>query len=439
MILISTARPLLAFFLLISLSTYSSQAQEIKNILLDNTGLLYQPCEPSIAINPKNPDNIVGGAILNKVYYTLDGGKNWETSKLRSSYGVFGDPCIIADKKGNFYYFHLSDPDQKGWFSDKLLDRIVGQRSRDGGKTWDNGSFMGERHPKDQDKEWAIANPKNGHLYVTWTQFDAYDSKDPEDKSNILFSYSKNKGKSWSEAVQINQISGDCVDDDGTTEGAVPAVGPNGEIYVAWSLNEKIYFDRSLDKGKSWLAEDKIVADQPGGWTIDIPGLNRSNGMPILLCDVSKTDTRGNLYVNWADQRNGEDDTDIWVSKSTDGGDSWSKPKRVNDDGPGKQQFLTWMTIDQTTGYLYAVFYDRRDHAGLETDVYIAYSTDGGESFTNVKISESPFTPGRAPFFGDYNNISAHAGRICPIWTREENARTSVWTAVISESDLGIE
>ena len=96
MILISTARPLLAFFLLISLSTYSSQAQEIKNILLDNTGLLYQPCEPSIAINPKNPDNIVGGAILNKVYYTLDGGKNWETSKLRSSYGVSGDPCIIA-------------------------------------------------------------------------------------------------------------------------------------------------------------------------------------------------------------------------------------------------------------------------------------------------------------------------------------------------------
>lgn len=368
----------------------------------------------------------------------MDGGKNWETSKLRSSYGVFGDPCIITDKKGNFYYFHLSDPDQKGWFSDKLLDRIVGQRSSDGGKTWDNGSFMGERHPKDQDKEWAIANPKNGHLYVTWTQFDAYDSKDPKDKSNILFSYSKNKGKSWSEAIRINQFSGDCIDDDGTTEGAVPAVGPKGEIYVAWSLNEKIYFDRSLDKGETWMDEDKVVADQPGGWTIDIPGLNRSNGMPILLCDVSKTETRGNLYVNWADQRNGEDDTDIWVSKSTDGGDSWSAPKRVNDDAAGKQQFLTWMTIDQTTGYLYTVFYDRRNHAGLETDVYIAYSTDGGESFINKKISESPFTPGKAAFFGDYNNISAHAGRICPIWTREENARTGVWTAVISESDLGI-
>ncbi|MEM6802177.1 MAG: sialidase family protein [Bacteroidota bacterium] len=429
---------LILLSILLSFPIFNLQGQKINNILLDDTGFLYQPCEPSIAINPKNPDNIVGGAILNKVYYTLDGGKNWTTQKLTSSYGVFGDPCIIADKKGNFYYFHLSDPEHKGWFSKKLLDRIVGQRSSDGGVTWDDGGYMGESHPKDQDKEWAIANPKNGHLYATWTQFDVYDSKDPKDKSNILFSYSKNKGKTWSDAIAINQFSGDCIDDDGTTEGATPAVGPKGEIYVAWALNEKIYFDKSTDKGMSWMEKDIVVADQPGGWTIDIPGLNRSNGMPVLACDVSKADTRGNLYINWADQKHGEEDTDIWLSKSTDGGNSWSAPKRVNDDPPGKQQFLTWMSIDQTTGYIYIVFYDRRNHEGLETDVYIAYSTDGGENFTNVKISEKAFTPGQSPFFGDYNNISAHAGRICPIWTREENARTSVWTAVISEGDLGI-
>lgn len=413
-------------------------AQEITNILLDDSGFLYQPCEPSIAINQKNPDNIVAGAILNKVYYTEDGGKNWKKGKISSSLGVFGDPCIISDKKGNFYYFHLSDPDQKGWMSERILDRIVGQRSKDGGKTWSDGGYMGAYHPKDQDKEWAIANPKNGHLYATWTQFDAYNSRKPEDKSNILFSYSKNKGKTWSESIAINQYPGDCIDDDGTTEGAVPAVGPKGEIYVAWSLNEKIYFDRSLDKGKTWLDTDIIAADQPGGWTISIPGLNRSNGMPILVADVSKSPHRGTLYLNWADQRNGEHDTDIWLSKSTDGGDTWSPPKRINDDEAGSQQFLTWLTLDQTTGYLYTVFYDRRNHQDLSTDVYLAYSTDGGETFTNVKISEKPFLPGKAPFFGDYNNISAHAGRICPIWTRDDNGKTSVWTAIISQKQLGI-
>ncbi|MCB0846212.1 MAG: hypothetical protein KDE26_23335, partial [Bacteroidetes bacterium] len=52
------------------------------------------------------------------------------------------------------------------------------------------------------------------------------------------------------------------------------------------------------------------------------------------------------------------------------------------------------------------------------------------------KISEKPFTPNPMGFFGDYNNISAHAGRICPIWTRMENGRNSVWTAVISQKEL---
>ena len=412
---------------------------QITNILLDDSGFLYQPCEPSITINLKNPDNIVAGAILNKVYVTQDGGKSWSKQRLKSTYGVFGDPCLISDYKGNIYYFHLSDPSHKGWLSPQILDRIVAQYSKDGGKTWSDGGFMGMHHPKDQDKEWAAVNPKNNHIYATWTQFDEYDSKDQKDRTNILFSSSKNKGKKWSKAVVINEISGDCLDDDGTVEGAVPTVGPKGEIYVAWALNEKIYFDRSLDNGKSWMQKDIVAADQPGGWTINIPGLNRSNGMPVTACDVSEGPHRGTIYINWSDQRNGTDDTDIWLVKSTDQGSSWSKPFRVNDDAAGKHQFLNWMSVDPETGYIYIVFYDRRNHQKNETDVYLAWSTDGGVSFTNKKISEKPFTPSPITFFGDYNNISAVKGRICPIWTRMDDGKTSVWTAVISETDLGIQ
>ena len=412
------------------------QAQ-IKNILLDDSGFLYQPCEPSIAINFSNTDNIVAGAILNKVYYTEDGGNSWKKSQLKSSYGVFGDPCLISDYKGNIYYFHLADPDQRGWTSERILDRIVGQKSKDGGKSWSDGGFMGMHHPKDQDKEWVIANPKNNHLYASWTQFDKYDSKDEKDRSNILFSSSKNKGKSWSEAVVISEISGNCLDDDETAEGAVPAVGPNGEIYIAWSLNDKIYFDRSTDKGKTWLDKDIVAADQPGGWTFDVPGISRTNGLPVTLCDLSQGPHRGTVYINWTDQRNGTDDTDVWMAKSTDHGNTWSIPKRINDDAPGKQQFLTWMTIDQTTGYIYVVFYDRRNYDDWRTDVYLAWSTDGGETFTNKKISNSPFIPSSESFFGDYNNIAAHKGRICPIWTRMDEGKTSIWMAVIEHAQLG--
>ncbi len=424
----------LLFLCLFQLSIFVSVAQtQYTNVKIEGEGLPIGPCEPSICINPQNPNQIVAGAVLNRVYASADGGKTWEIQTLTSDYGVYGDPCIVADTEGNFYYFHLSDVEGKGWASEKLLDRIVAQRSEDGGKTWTKGSYMGLAHPKDQDKEWAVVDSKTGNIYVTWTQFDLYDSKEATDSTHILFSYSEDKGDTWSNPVRINQFGGNCLDGDGTVEGAVPAVGPDGEIYVSWSLNGKIYFDKSLDGGKTWLKRDKIAALQPGGWDIHIPGIGRANGMPITLCDLSDGPHRGTIYINFADQRNGEDDTDIWLVKSTDGGETWSAPKRVNNDAPGKHQFFTWMALDPTNGNLHAVFYDRRHHSGNATDVYLATSTDGGQNFMNEKISETPFTPSEGIFFGDYNNISAYGGTVRPIWTRADGRILSVWTALIDE------
>lgn len=389
------------------------------------------PSEPSIAINPVNPDQVVAGAIMNSVYVSEDGGKTWTESKMESESGVYGDPCVIADWEGNIYYFSLSDPEGKGWASERLLDRIVCQVSSDGGKTWPTDSYMGLDHPKDQDKEWAIADKKTGNIYCTWTQFDLYDSKDPKDSTHILFSYSGDKGDNWSTPTRINQHGGDCLDGDQTVEGAVPAVDKDGNIYVAWSFDEKIWFDRSYDKGITWLEKDIVAADQPGGWNYDVPGINRCNGLPVTVCDVSDGPHAGTIYINWTDQRNGEDDTDVWMVKSTDQGTTWSEPIRINDDEPGAHQFLTWMTVDPVTGYLYCVFYDRRGLEGIETNVYLAYSKDGGETFTNMKISESSFKPGSMIFFGDYTNISAYEGRVRPIWARADGNTMSIWTALV--------
>ncbi len=411
-----------------------SQPKIFKNIKIAESkpGDSYGPCEPSIAINPRNVKNIVAGAVLNRVYFSNDGGKNWKADELQSSLGVFGDPVVVADWNNGFYYAHLSDPEKKGWASDKILDRIVIQKSSDGGKSWSDGSFCGNRHPKDQDKHWLVSDPKTDELLCTWTEFDKYNSENKEkDHSRILFSKSTDSGKSWSDAVAINQFEGDCLDDDFTTEGATPAFGPNGEIYCAWAFDNKIWFDKSLDGGKTWLEKDILAAEQPGGWAFDIPGVSRCNGMPILVCDLSNSPNRGTLYLNWGDLKNGVDDADIWLSKSTDGGKNWSKPLRVNDDKPGKQQFLPWLAVDQTSGFLYCVFYDRRNFDDKKTDVYVAVSRDGGASFENLKISDSPFDPTQGVFFGDYNNISAHAGVVRPIWTRLENGKLSIWTALM--------
>ncbi|MBK6995417.1 MAG: exo-alpha-sialidase [Lewinellaceae bacterium] len=211
----------------------------------------------------------------------------------------------------------------------------------------------------------------------------------------------------------------------------MPAYGPNGEIYVAWSYKEKIWFDRSTDGGRTWLEKDIVAAEQPGGWDIEIASLGRANVMPVLVCDRSPGPNRGTLYLCWGDQRNGVEDTDIFFAKSLDGGLSWSKPLRVNDDKKGHQQFFPWMAVDQVTGHLYTVFYDRRNHTDGQTEVYVAVSRDAGKSFKNLKVSTEPFKPTSGVFFGDYNHISAHDGVVRPIWTRLDKGALSVWTAIM--------
>lgn len=87
------------------------------------------------------------------------------------------------------------------------------------------------------------------------------------------------------------------------------------------------------------------------------------------------------------------------------------------------------MTIDQTTGHLFFVFYDRRSTTGYATDVYVAESIDGGETFNNFKVSQSSFTPNSNVFFGDYTNIAAFNRKIYPVWMRLDGNTLSVWTA----------
>ena len=221
------------------------------------------------------------------------------------------------------------------------------------------------------------------------------------------------------------------MDDDFTAEGAVPAAGENGEIFVAWARDQKIWFNRSFDGGKTWLEEEKAIADQVGGWKISVPGIPRANGFPITVVDNSTSPFKNTVYVLFSDARNGTDNQDIFIVHSRDQGKAWSKPIRVNTDTTARHQFFPWLTIDQETGHLYAVFYDRRNYSDSQTDVFIAKSTDGGITWKDERISESPFVPIPNAFFGDYNHIAVVNGIVRPVWTRYENGTTSVWTALL--------
>lgn len=417
------------FILGFSLIFFCAEAQHT-NIVIGTT---IAPEEPSIAINPANTLQMVAGANLDNFYTSTDGGFSWQQGTLTSDYGVWGDPTIICDTTGAFYFFHLSNPSSGNW-----IDRIVCQKLDSINSSWSNGTYTGLNGTKAQDKQWAVVDRSDNTIYVTWTQFDDYGSSNLSDSSNIMFSKSIDGGLTWSPAIRINKVAGDCIDSDNTTEGAVPAIGPNGEVYVAWAGPEGLVFDRSNDGGITWLDDDIYVAPIGGGWDYSIPGIQRANGLPVTVCDTSHGPHRGTVYINWSDQTNGTDNTDIWLVKSTDGGITWSSPFRVNDDTTTTQQFFTWMTIDQVTGYLWFVWYDRRNYTDNRTDVYMACSKDGGNTFNNFKVSESPFTPASNVFFGDYTNITAHNGVVRPIWTRLENYQLSILTAII-DTALSVE
>jgi photosystem II stability/assembly factor-like uncharacterized protein len=406
-----------------------------KNIVIypeDNSRL--GPCEPSICISPKNQDIVVAGSVLSYVHVTTDGGQKWNTRKLRSPHGVYGDPCIIADTAGRFYYFHLANPGSSAFRNKGFLESIVVQVSEDDGASWSKGTAIGKNGDKDQDKEWAVYNPYRDEVYVSWTEFDKYGSHDLDCHSRIRFSASKDHGKTWTPAITLSYNEGNCIDGDQTTEGAVPAVGPNGNIYVAWAVDEKIYVNISKDGGQNWLMEESFVADQPGGWATDIPGLGRCNGMPVTVADVSQSNYRGRVYICWSDESAGSENDNIYICWSDDQGSSWSNPVLVNEDKNKRDQFFPWMSVDPVTGYIYIVYYDKEFQNGKLVDVTLAVSRDGGQSWKSSVISSNGFElPSKSVFFGDYNNISAYNKTIRPIWTHYSNGKLSVKTALIKE------
>jgi hypothetical protein len=428
-------KKLLCLLLLIAL-TCAASAQPFQNVMIDNSG---SPEEPSICINPKNTNLLVAGANINSYYYSSNAGLNWSEGVLHGLYQVWGDPCMAVDTLGNFYFFHLVN-------GNYFIDRMGCHKSVDNGihyNYYTRETYWQYNPPRaQQDKEWIgidwTHGPRGNWIYATWTQFDRYNSGSPADSSRILFTRSTDAGSSWLDpGIIISGQSGTCFDDDNTMEGAVPCVGPNGEVYVGWAgpkvLNSQygIYFNKSTDGGDTWLDNPLYITDQPGGWDYNINGIYRANGLPITCCDISDGPYRGNIYINWTDEA-GTNDHDVKFIKSSDGGFNWSAVLRVNDDPPGKEQFFTWMTVDQATGYIYIIFYDRRNYSdNLSTDVYLARSTNGGDTFVNMLVSESPFVPTQGIFFGDYTNITAANGIVRPIWTRLHNNNLSIWTAII--------
>jgi hypothetical protein len=383
--------------------------------------------EPTIAVNPMDPRQIVAAAPRTAAYST-DGGATFTTVKSIADNAVtLGDVSLAFDDRGSVFLSYLSIH-KNGlpgyWGHGPGANGIWVLHSPDGGRTWDPAPvpvkvWQGSESDiqlEDMPRIWADAAPHSrfrGSLYMAWIEWQLT-------QSVILFARSTDHGQSWSKPARISTRAGLPRDDNGAVVGPIGVVGSDGTQYVVWNEGLTITLAVSRDGGRTFAPSRPIfeVAPPYFGGANGIPGLSRAMGFPQIGVD-RKT---GTLYVTWSDFRNG--DVDVFIARSTDHGRTWTAPMRVNDDPvhDGADQFLQWMAVDPVDGSVNVQFYDRReDPSNRRTRVTLARSTDGGRTFHNYAWSEAPFESNNA-FLGDYEWLAAFGGRVFGVWTEDAPA-----------------
>ncbi len=361
--------------------------------------------ETTIAINPLDGDNLVGGANDARLghwaagyYVTHDGGLTWTDGTIPwAIHAKQGDPTVAfcGDGVAVFGYLDYEDAWQP--------HRLVVTRSTDGGDTWEEpGVVVESQGTPFADKPYIACARAPGayqnRVYVSWTWFTSPFG------GPIRVMTSDDHGRTWTNAHNISGTAG--------VQGSVPAPGRDGEVYVFWRGPGRIEFARSTNGGASWSSPATVSPITEIG---DGPHYRR-NSFPTAAVDISGGPYDGTVYVAWADGRNG--DADILLSRSTDHGQTWSEPVRVNDDPPGngRDQYFPWLAVDDE-GLVHLSWIDHRERNNSWYHVYIATSRDGGVTFDrNLRVTDVPSDGSLTGFLGDYTGLAAGHGRIVPLW-----------------------
>jgi BNR/Asp-box repeat len=410
--------------------------------------------EVSVAINPTNPDHMVAASIArvkehpgitNFAYVTTDAGRAWKMVPRANPHKVQqGDDVVTFTPDGLAVHGFISFAGIRQARPKRAHSGIVTATSRDG-VTWNDQVAVVELFngvEPHEDKAWLKADmsknsPHRGKLYVAWTKFDVYGSAKPEHKSNIYFSRSLDSGKSFAVPHKISDQPGDCRDKSDTVMGACPAVGPNGDVYVVWAGPKSLFFAKSTNAGVNF--GKNAVISECAGWDFPISGLGRASGLPSIGVDISGSEgnkDRGSIYVCWADNRSG--DPDVFLVISRDGGATWSKRRRVNNDAQGNEQWFPWLVVDPIDGSVNIAYYDRGSQPGTLTDMTLARSVDGGRTFVYYKLNEQPYDLSKMGFFGDYLGLDSYGGRVAILWMHPmDNTKTLGISSAVLDFEPG--
>ncbi len=340
--------------------------------------------EPSICVDRNNPNRMsIGWRQFNSVAsnfrqagfaYTTNGGTRWIAPGVLENNVFRSDPILNSDTVGRFFYLSLLQN-----FFDDLW------RSISGGQSW---TRVG---PADGgDKQWFTIDNTNssghGFQYQCW-------STDGNNYGGRQFTRSTDGGVTWMNPINIpNSPAWGTLDVDSAGNLFIGGVNLNtGRIWCVRSINAKNgglvpTFDRSTSVN---LGGD-IVFSEP----INPEGLV---GQVFLAADRSGTSTNDNVYMLASVQPSGfTNGSDVMFARSTNGGITFSAPRRINDDAVNHAKWHWFGTLSVApSGRIDVVWYDSRNSPNnVTSQLFYSFSIDGGNTWSpNVAVSNlfNPF------------------------------------------------
>jgi hypothetical protein len=380
---------------------------------------------------------------------STDGGHTWIDSLLKGgAYPRYSDPAIWCDGFGNFYPLTMNF----GW-NEYGESNLALWKTTDNGNSWTGPHYAvhDTEHGFLEDKEFITIDrtggPYDGNIYICWARAPL--------PLRVMFVRSTDGGINWSDTLVLGHP--DDFGGENAGQFSFPVVDAYGNVYVFWRTFGEItqQMVKSTDGGQTFTSP-KLIMTNNEVW--EAPGGIHIYNACAMDADITNGPYRGNIYLAVPDGVSEEPNSpsDIVLIKSTDGGDTWTDPIRVNDDpeGPPVYQFHPWLVVNQE-GVIVVFFYDQRnDPPNYEKfDTYITFSFDGGETFTtNYRVSDvssdpadaytninqddyyqlppsssTAQTPPLAGLLGEYIGVSAYYDRIHCIWTDTREGDQNVY------------
>jgi hypothetical protein len=403
--------------------------------------------ESNIAINPRNPLNIIGvskkftdpHAYLFKIgaVYTFDGGRTWAESELpvEPGWDCLTDPWIAFDTFGNAFLIAEPDrfhPARQGTTVSLDAVGMYAYRTRDGGRTWDQPQQLDA--DSTDDKQCVVCDnhprsPHFGNVYVVWG-----------DGAPLMFARSINHGNSWEgqgggPVGEIGHVD--------PTYGPELSVSSDGTLHILWHVpaSAEIFYVRSTDGGNSFEHPVRVVDGMRSlnGHLPNAGGFPHFPGAKFRVTTMVSDCTAGDnlLVVVWADMR--EKHSRIYFRRSLDNGKTWEGPESgqalLPDGAFGEAHCCLPQVAATKSGAIGCTFYTYGLENGWQLiKVQLAVSFDNAATFSElITVSDRSWDPlVNAPhsygmphvhFIGDYFGIDAGQSDFVVLWT---DTRTGV-------------